>query len=165
MRDKTLISGLALALILMSVYLLISLFTVLGGNDSLIRWSLTSFVGSFLYSGFSWAAFAVPLYLAAAAVLLIGKKFGRHHILVLTSIIFPFLTVSLFFKVAAAAPEGRVPLIIIELLGRVGGSAVLVLAAIFEVILIIRFARSHNTADLEQEQESDKVKLLPSSKQ
>lgn len=134
-------TGVALILILISAYLLASIFIALAADRS-IAWSLTGFIGTFLLTGFSYAAFCVPLYLAVAAVLLLSRRFGRRHVAVLTSSIVPFLTLSLLLRILTADPPGRVADLMRSIFGSVGSAAVLGTAIVVEIVLVIRIASS-----------------------
>ena len=132
-------TGLALILILISAYLcaaiLISMTALRG-----VAWSLTGFIGSFLLTGFSFAAFCVPLYLISAAVLLLCDRFGRRHVGILTSTIIPFLTLALLLRILTTDSAGGVPDFIRSMFGIGGSLAVLGVAIIVEIVLVIRLA-------------------------
>ena len=139
MTLKSSTSGFAVALIIAAAYLFIALLVACLRPD--LPWSLTNFVGSFLFAGFSFAAFCIPVYLASAATLLIGKRFRRRHVLILTATIIPFLTLSLLLKTVLAAPSGQVSRLLADILGRTGSATVLGFALIFEGLVFYRVIR------------------------
>jgi DNA segregation ATPase FtsK/SpoIIIE, S-DNA-T family len=139
MTPRSSANGFAVTLIIVAAYTLIAL--LVSSLRPGLAWSLTNFVGSFLLAGFSYAAFCIPVYFAAAAALLMGKRFGRHHVLVLTSMIAPFLTLSLLLKTLPTPPEGQIPRLVADTLGRTGSGVVLSLVLVFEALVIHRFAR------------------------
>ncbi len=141
MRSSTTANGFALVLILVSAYLFTAILLPMTGNGA-ITWSLTGFIGSFLLTGFSFAAFCVPLYLLAAAVLLLFRRFSRRHVAVLTATILPFLTLALLLRILSADPGGRVPEFVKSIFGLVGSVVVLGMAVAVEVVLIWRIAVS-----------------------
>ena len=147
------INVLAIALFIVAAYLLAVI--VLSSLGPEFGWSLTSFVGGFLYSSFSFAGFCIPAYFISAAVLLIGKRFNRHHVLILTTTIFPFLTLSLLFRVVLSPGGGYVPDLVVEVFGRVGSALLIGFALLFELLVILRFARSGFTARRNPEDTTD----------
>jgi S-DNA-T family DNA segregation ATPase FtsK/SpoIIIE len=92
-----------------------TLVTVLAGLALLITASLglsaggvtgpASVPGAFLLGGFSWAAFFVPVYLAAGAALLLSRVFRRRRALLLMLSIIPFLTFALLLHVLSGSPS------------------------------------------------------------
>jgi DNA segregation ATPase FtsK/SpoIIIE-like protein len=61
--------------------------------------------GAFLLGGFSWAAFFVPVYLAAGTALLLSRVFRRRRALLLMLSIIPFLTLALLLHVLSRSPS------------------------------------------------------------
>ncbi len=145
--------GLAVVLILLSAYLFVALFVSLAGLEG-VSWSFTGLVGSFLLAAFSFAAFFVPLYLLAAAILLLSRRFARRYAAVLTSTILPFLTLALLLRIVTLDPAGRVPEFLRDIFGTLGSAAVLGTAVLMQIVLIIRVAYPRRG-------ESRPVPLLP----
>jgi DNA segregation ATPase FtsK/SpoIIIE, S-DNA-T family len=142
LRSTTQGNSFALILILISVYLITAILIFLTGNAEGISWSLTGLVGSFLFTGFSYASFCVPLYLLTAAVLLLGKRFSQRHVVILTATILPFLTFTLLLRILTTAHGGRVPEVLRSMFGSAGSVAVLGTAIILEILLLFRFVAS-----------------------
>ena len=132
---------LTIILVVITAYLMLALFVSLSGLEG-VSWSLTGFVGSFLLQGFSYAAFCVPLYFLAAAILLLTKRTGRRHVAILTSTIVPFLTLALLLRVITIDPAGRLLDFFRAMFGTYGSAAVLGTAILMEVVLITRLASS-----------------------
>ncbi len=92
--------------------------------------------GGFLAGAFSYAAFYVPLYLLAAAYLLVRNGFRRRSVVVLTASILPFLSASLACKAAfETVPSGPAGALV-DLFGRVGGTALFSLLTALLIVLI-----------------------------
>jgi len=139
LRSTTAANGFAIVLILISEYLFTAIFVSMAGNGG-ISWSLTGLSGSFLLTGFSFAAFYVPLYLVSAAVLLLRRRFRRKYAAILAATIAPFLTLSLLLRMVGAGSPGRLSEFLRSIFGAAGSVAVLGTAAAVEAVLIWRLA-------------------------
>ena len=92
-------------------------------------------LGGFLIEAFSWAAFFVPVYLFACAVLLLGRVFRRRSALLLMCSIVPFLTVSLLFHVLSRS-SSALPLALADSFGVVPSALLLFLLLALETIFL-----------------------------
>jgi hypothetical protein len=90
-RAATSIAGALLALCVLSLASLVLHVAKVQGPAGLAA----SMLGRFLFDGFSWAAFFVPVYLIAGIRLLAVSVFRRRSALRLMLSIVPFLTLSL----------------------------------------------------------------------
>ena len=142
LRSSTQGISFALILVVISVYLITAILVFLTGHAEGISWSFTGLVGSFLFIGFSYAGFCVPLYLLSAAVLLLGKRFSRRHVVILTATTLPFLTFALLLRILTTTGAGRVPELIRSMFGTAGSAAVLGTAILLEIVLLYRFVAS-----------------------
>ena len=145
LRESTSSIGIATAFILIAVYTLASMLASLFLPG--LTWTFIGYLGSYILSSFSWAGFYIPVYLIAATILLIGRRFSRRHILILTSTIIPFLNTSLALRLLSRNAEGRALHVLIEVLGRTSSIIILILALLFEMILIVRWAKKAPLAD------------------
>lgn len=126
-----------------------------------VSWSMTGLVGSFLFTGFSYAGFFVPLYLLSAAGLLLKKRFSRRHVTILTSTTVPFLTLALLLRILANSDGGRVPELLRSMFGTAGSVAVLGTAVVLEIALLYRFVSGHPVK--EKQDDISAIPLLPGS--
>jgi S-DNA-T family DNA segregation ATPase FtsK/SpoIIIE len=112
-------------------------------------------------TGFSFAGFVVPIYLASAAVLLLGKRFSRRHVAIQTVTIVPFLTLALMLRILTTASAGRIGELIRSMFTTVGSGALLSVVFALEVSLILRYIANHRGSGKQPEYKGP-VALLPS---
>ncbi len=92
--------------------------------------------GDFLRQSFTYAAFFIPLYIIAAAVLAFGNNFRLRWVIVLTSTIIPFLTLTLFLKVYSEVDNSAPVKFVINTMGRKEGAFLLFLLLLIEILLV-----------------------------
>ena len=92
-------------------------------------------LGAFLIEAFSWAAFFVPVYLFACAVLLLGRVFRPRSALLLMFSIVPFLTLSFLFHVLSRS-SSVLPLALADSFGVVPSALLLFLLLALETIFL-----------------------------
>ena len=97
--------------------------------------------GAFLYKAFVWGSFYVPLYFVAAAALLMARPFRRDRLATLTLTILPFLTFVFLIKFLRQVEATPIFGMLRFSLGRVPGSALIVLLLVSEILLLIRLSR------------------------
>ena len=98
--------------------------------------------GFFLLKSFSWAGFYVPIYLSTAVFLLIRNKFYRKNVAVLCLSIVPFLTASLILHLIIEPSESLAINIVLRAFGRTGGTLLLSLIFVLQIITLLRIGRS-----------------------
>ena len=96
--------------------------------------------GRFLLDAFSWAAFFVPAYLLAGAVLLLVREFRRRSVLVLVLSILPFLTSSLILHVLGSS-DAYLSRIMLGAFGPLASAALLFLLLALELMLLFTLPR------------------------
>ena len=135
------------------VILLGSLVVHLTGPDNALTtpqaWSAIALPGRFLFSTFLWAAFFVPVYPVALAVLLLSRRFSPRRFGVLNLLLLPFLTVSLFHKVAlhGSVPGSYLPDLLVGALGRFPAAMLLFALVVLELLLILSVSRAGRAAN------------------
>ena len=120
------------------VALLGSLLAFLTGVEG-----LTAAPGRFLFSTFLWSSFFVPVYPIALAVLLLSRRFSPRRFGVLNLLLLPFVTVSLFHKVAlhGSVPPSFLPDLLVANLGRFPASVLLFALIVLELLLVLSLRR------------------------
>lgn len=138
------------------VALLGSLLAFLTGVEG-----LTAAPGRFLFSTFLWSSFFVPVYPIALAVLLLSRRFSPRRFGVLNLLLLPFVTVSLFHKVAlhGSVPPSFLPDLLVASLGRFPASVLLFALIVLELLLVLSLRRPPNLP-AEEEQEAKKAPRL-----
>jgi S-DNA-T family DNA segregation ATPase FtsK/SpoIIIE len=138
------------------VALLGSLLAFLTGVEG-----LTAAPGRFLFSTFLWSSFFVPVYPIALAVLLLSRRFSPRRFGVLNLLLLPFVTVSLFHKVAlhGSVPPSFLPDLLVANLGRFPASVLLFALIVLELLLVLSLRRPPNLR-AEEEQEAKKAPRL-----
>jgi S-DNA-T family DNA segregation ATPase FtsK/SpoIIIE len=143
--------------------LLGSLLASLAGFDG-----LPSAPGRFLFSTFLWSSFFVPVYPIALAVLLLSRRFSPRRFGVLNLLLLPFVTVSLFHKVAlhGSVPPSFLPDLLVASLGRFPASVLLFALVVLELLLVLSLRRPNLRADEEGEEakKAPRLRLPPPQK-
>ena len=169
MKRRSLVPTYALAGLLCGagVVLLGSLVAHLAGVSSLPAappaWAAIAAPGRFLFSTFLWAAFFVPVYPIALAVLLLSRRFSPRRFGVLNLLLLPFVTVSLFHKVAlhGSVPGSYLPDLLVAWLGRFPAAVLLFALVVLELLLILSLrgrARACAGAKAEEQEEPTRPK-------
>ncbi len=172
MKRRSLVPMYALAGLLCGagVVLLGSLVAHLAGVSSLPAappaWAVVAAPGRFLFSTFLWAAFFVPVYPIALAVLLLSRRFSPLRFGVLNLLLLPFVTVSLFHKVAlhGSVPGSYLPDLLVAWLGRFPAAVLLFALVVLELLLILSLrgrAREHAAAQAAKQAEEQKEPARP----
>ncbi len=117
--------------------------------------------GRFLFSTFLWSSFFVPVYPIALAVLLLSRRFSPRRFGVLNLLLLPFVTVSLFHKVAlhGSVPPSFLPDLLVASLGRFPASVLLFALIVLELLLVLSLRRPPEPP-AEEEQEAKKAPRL-----
>ncbi len=127
---------------------------------------LPALPGRFLFSTFLWAAFFVPVYPVALAALLLSRRFSPRRFGILNLLLLPFVTVSLFHKVAlhGSVPGSFLPDLLVAWLGRFPAAVLLFALVVLELLLILalrgREAQEGRPAAKPEEQPARKAPRL-----
>ncbi len=130
------------AAVLLTVSIAMAMDRPDGYDQSLLE--LIALPGRFLFAGFLWTAFFIPLYLLANAYLLC--RFNKRAMVTLILALFPFITVSLLVKVVFGQefPDSLLSAQIRMALGTVGGGLLLFFCLIIQVIVIALVTQNMN---------------------
>ncbi|HOV65252.1 MAG TPA: hypothetical protein PLG43_15375, partial [Spirochaetia bacterium] len=104
--------------------------------------------GVFLYRSFLFASFYAPLYCFILSFLLITDTFRVRSLVLLVLSLVPFLTISLCMKVIIEDTPSEAAEAVISLFGKYGGSFLLLLLFILEIMGMIRISRGFKTSRL-----------------
>jgi S-DNA-T family DNA segregation ATPase FtsK/SpoIIIE len=118
---------------------------------------LPSAPGRFLFSTFLWAAFFLPAYPVGLAVLLLSRRFSPRRFAVLNLLLLPFVTVSLFHKVAlhGVVPGSFLPDLLVSRLGRFPAAVLLFALIVLELLLVLSLRRKPGAVEQEAEEKSE----------
>jgi S-DNA-T family DNA segregation ATPase FtsK/SpoIIIE len=145
---------------LIALVFLFSIIAFLTQNTQTAVWvRFLSRPGAFLYESFLWGCFYVPLYLSVSSYLLISRPFRRSWLYTLTLSIIPFLSFSLFLKIAAEKKYAFSPFtgFIIAAFGRIPGAALVLVATAIEILLLVQlygFLKKRDRATFQEPRES-----------
>jgi S-DNA-T family DNA segregation ATPase FtsK/SpoIIIE len=125
---------LIIAAVLLAVSIAMAMDRPGGYTGALLE--LIALPGRFLFAGFLWTAFFIPLYLLVNAFLLC--RFNRRAMVAVILTLFPFITVSLLVKVVFGQEyqDSLLSAQIRSALGTVGGGLLLFFCLIIQVIVI-----------------------------
>jgi DNA segregation ATPase FtsK/SpoIIIE, S-DNA-T family len=123
--------GLSLSLVSLGFLVLIALVLAVAGVGGPV-----SAPGRFLTQGFSWAAFLIPLYFAAAVALLVSRVFRLRLAVMLTLSVLPFLTFSLLLHVVSASPLA-LPQLLLSVFGELPAAILLFLVLLIELLFLL----------------------------
>jgi len=124
---------LALLLTVAAAGILVSLLRVINDQQGLL-----SVPGEFLFATFLWASFFIPVYLIFLALFLLSRRFSGRGLFVLNLFLLPFITASVFHKVAlhGTIPASFLPDLMVGTFGRTLSAIFLFLIVLFELFLI-----------------------------
>jgi DNA segregation ATPase FtsK/SpoIIIE-like protein len=159
LKRRSLVPTYALAGLLCGAGLILlgSLAAHLGGVGG-----LPALPGRFLFLTFLWSAFFVPVYPVALAVLLLSRRFSPRRFGILNLLLLPFLTVSLFHKVAlhGSVPGSFLPDLLVAWLGRFPAAVLLFGLIALEVLFILALRGRPARAEEAEEQAARKAPRL-----
>jgi S-DNA-T family DNA segregation ATPase FtsK/SpoIIIE len=162
LKRRFLVPTYALAVLLCGAGLILlgSLAAHLGGVGG-----LPAAPGRFLFSTFLWSAFFVPVYPVALAVLLLSRRFSPRRFAILNLLLLPFLTVSLFHKVAlhGSVPGSFLPDLLVAWLGRFPAAVLLFALTALEVLLILALRQRPAPGEAEEQaaRKAPRLRLPP----
>jgi S-DNA-T family DNA segregation ATPase FtsK/SpoIIIE len=120
--------------------------------------------GDFLVRSYGLLAFAIPLYLFLAALILADPAYRPERIFILSSTVFPFLTLALGFAFVRDFDQRAADFAFLRIAGRGGFSFIIIILTVLEGLLIINlssllFKKTGKTA---KPSPGEKRALLPS---
>jgi S-DNA-T family DNA segregation ATPase FtsK/SpoIIIE len=110
------------------------------GASLLERSFIAAGAGDFLVRSYGLLAFAVPLYLFLAALILADPVYRPERIFILSSAVFPFLTLALGFAFVRDFDQRAADFAFLRIAGRGGFSFVMIILTVLEGLLIINLS-------------------------
>jgi S-DNA-T family DNA segregation ATPase FtsK/SpoIIIE len=96
--------------------------------------------GDFLVRSYGLLAFAIPLYLFLAALILADPVYRPERIFILSSAVFPFLTLALGFAFVRDFDQRAADFAFLRIAGRGGFSFIIIILTVLEGLLIINLS-------------------------